>query len=88
MHKTAAWIALPIAVIACAIGIYGALRQVTAPDETAIENRVYRRIVAETWLELAPVYEDFGIKRRGEAKTVGDLIRPLLSIDERLSDHP
>lgn len=102
MHKLTTGVALVIAVIACAVAIYAVARPLpatpaaTAPatvvapatDEAAVEERVYRRIVADVWQELMPIYRDFGIAIDGEPKTIGELLRPLMSVGHEPPAQP
>lgn len=88
MPRTIASIALLAAVLALALAVYAASRTASAPDESAIEKRVYQRIVSELRRELAPAYEDFGIHFEREPETVGELMRPLLSVEQKLRDQP
>lgn len=88
MQKVIPWAALLIAIIACVVSLYAALRPMPCPDEAAIEQRVYRRIVGEVAHELTPVYQDFDIDAPGEPETLTELLKPLLSVESQLTNQP
>ena len=76
-----------IALVFSMIAFYFSLgtRELNQKAVKEIEAGVKKEIVEEVWVELKPLYKDFGIPANNPPSSVGELIRPLLGVQNPAS---
>lgn len=63
-----------------ALALTISLQEREPPNREALAHEVYEQIVAEVAAEVEPLYREFGVALPQTRSTIGDIIRPLLSV--------
>lgn len=80
-NRTLISLCLFASLFALALSTYAIL---TRPSEKQIADRVYGQLLTEAWVEVEPVFEDFGIDQE-KPNTFRELLKPLLGVENPLA---